>query len=1006
MLRLFVFGLVLSGVVPVRAQTGPVARRADTDETYHGTRVADPYRWLEALGSAETQAWARAQDSTTRAWLAGPERDALRARIASLTAARAISPPVERGGYFFNTRFGTTGGAPALTLLVRRGSSGPAREIRLSGDAGSPVRRLAPARRAPIAAFFLSNGGGGWQTWGFVDIARGQLLPDTLRQVHLASSATWADGDRVLYYTRFRVPPRDSAATALLSIAGVYRHVLGTSQTTDSLVYRPPHPSCVITLHSSANGRHVVMQESCDGTTNTLLGLGPRGTVRLTPTSQAVYRFAGSVDGDTYWQTDADAPNHKVVRLRLAGSAPTWTTIVPEDTLPLFSWSGSPLGSNLIGRTLVLAYQKDALAFIRTYDLNGRWLRDVATPTIGSIWSGFVGSSESNDAYYSVSGLASPGTIYRLDVTTGRSTVWARPEIELPLDSIVTTQVFVRSKDGTRFPMFVVRRADTPLDGTAPAWIYGYGFGDWTASPYYQPYVAEFVNRGGVWALPNIRGGGEYGEAWNQAGSRVNKQNTVDDYIAASEYLITARYSAPRRIVANASSAGGIVAAAAVLQRPELYGAAVLDFPALDMLRYHLFTVAGTWKAEYGTVEDSAQFRVLRALSAPHNVRDGVCYPPILVSAAENDETTPPFHAYKFIAALQHAKGCTTHPALLRLAGGSGHGFGRNTEEIIDNWADELTFVTRVLKPTRRISLGRLPEVVKRGRGPQQAILIPCASCRWRSFEPFIARHEETFTMYAVTLPGEGGSRHPELPLDSDSTPWRDNAVEALSNLIDRENLRDVIVIGHSFGGQMAVQLANRRADRVAGVVNLDGGLTSPTSWGRLDRAARFELARGALLQYGENVLFDPDQWQGFNQTRMPDAERSKLYHGWFMATPPDIVMQYWREGIIRDVNRELRALRVPLLDVKAISPAVVNADSARRAYAARMDSVGLPSAYRREFLDRARHFFIEEASPADAIVRDFARTIAGRDRATVSIPEPARSSTVRPRSPPAPPRA
>jgi prolyl oligopeptidase len=300
-----------------------------------------------------------------------------------------------------------------------------------------------------------------------------------------------------------------------------------------------------------------------------------------------------------------------------------------------------------------------------------------------------------------VSGVASPGTIYRLDVTTGESTRWSRPELSLPVDSFVTTQVFVRSKDGTRFPMFVVKRKDTPLDGTAPAWIYGYGFGDWSASPWFQPHVAEFINRGGVWALPNIRGGAEYGESWNRAGSREKKQNTVDDYIAASEYLVSMRYTSARRIVANASSAGGIVAAAAVLQRPELYGAAILDFPVLDMLRYHLYTVADTWKSEYGTADNPSDFAALRSLSAPHNVRRGVCYPPIFVAPGENDEIVPPFHAYKFVAALQADKGCSTHPVHLRMSWGAGHVFGKTTADIVDNWTDQLMFVDKVLEPTR-----------------------------------------------------------------------------------------------------------------------------------------------------------------------------------------------------------------------------------------------------------------------------------------------------------------
>ena len=952
-------------------QQPPRARRADTFLTFHGERVPDPYAWMEDANAPETRAWAIAQDSFARAWVAGPERASLRARLHELAGTRPLSPPIVRNGMYVTTRYGSTGGAANLTLLVRRSADEADREIPLTDDAARrPIRSLTMATRAPRAVFSTARDGGNWQTWGFVDLESGKLLPDTLHDVHAASAAAWGDGDRVLYYSRFRTPPHDSMATARLTALGIYRHRLGTPQAEDERVYAAPRADCVIVPHAAESSATLVVHQTCGGTETSILTVSPTGETAVAASGTAAYTYAGTADDAFYWSTSDGAPNWKVVSLRVDGSHPRWTTLIPEDTLPIFSWGGG-LGVDLVGSHLLVAYQRHALAYVRAFDLRGRHVRDIELPQLGSIWSGFVGDASSDIAFYSVSGVATPGTIYRLDMSTGVSTLWSKPNIALPLDSILTEQVFVTSKDGTRFPMFVVRKRDTPLDGTAPAWIYGYGFNDWTASPWFQSYVAEFINTGGIWALPNIRGGGEYGEAWNAAGSREQKMNTVDDYIAASEFLIAHDYTAARRIIANASSAGGIVAAIAVLQRPELYGAAILDYPALDMLRYHEYTVGPTWIGEYGTAEDPAHYPTLRRLSAPHNVRAGVCYPPIFVAPGERDQTTPPFHAYKFVAELQHAKGCSTHPVLLRVSWNAGHNAGSTRDEQVDNWADQLMFVRKALQPTRHISLGTLPEVEARGTGTTPMVLIPCASCRWKSFEPFMTRNADRYRMFAVTLPGYGGARPPRLPFREEGGAWTDNAVNAVVALIEREQLSGVVVAGHSYGAQIAVEVANRLPARVAAVINLDGGITNPVGWDSMSVGERTELARGALLQYGENRLFDAEQWQVFNMTRLADPERAKLYHGWFMATPRDVVMQYWREGIIRDLNAAFRAVRQPLLDVKAIAPRIENQDSAIAAHAARITAVGAPLGYERVVLARTTHFFIEE-NAADAMVHAF----------------------------------
>jgi prolyl oligopeptidase len=689
------------------AQRPPGARRSNEFTEYHGQRVADPYRWMEDLNAIETRRWAAAQDSFARAFLHSPHRVALRQRLGALNSSRATQPPILRAGHYFWGQFASTGGTAQLSVFARPQHESTTRELRVTANVETqPVRRLMPARKAALTGVGIGTGSGNWQQWVFLDVVRGALLPDTLLEMHSSAGIAWESGDRAFLYARYRMPPSDSVATARLHAVGIFRHQLGQPQSSDVMVYAAPNPECTLAPFIAQDGSMRVIRQSCPRLGSHLLHLRGNGAARITTDSTASYRFAGSIDNTLYWQTDEGAPNHKVVSLSIQNDQPRWRTVVPEDTLPLFSWGGSPLGANLIGRTLLLAYQKDAVAAIKAYDLDDTRIRNVVLPEVGSIWSGFVGTADSNEAFYSVSSLASPGTIYRMDVTTGRSEVWSRPAIDLPLDSLVTEQVFVRSKDGTRLPMFIVRRSDLKRDGSAAAWMYGYGFGDWSASPWFQPYVAEFVYQGGVWALPNLRGGAEYGERWNEAGSRTRKQNTVDDYIAAAEYLIEHKYTSAKRIVANASSAGGVVAASAVIQRPELFGAGIFDFPVLDMLRYHLFTVAGTWRSEYGTVDDSAEFRVLRSLSAPHALRPGLCYPPILVTPGEKDETTPPFHAYKFVAEMQHANGCDAQPALLRISWGAGHNFGKSTDDILDNWTDQLLFVKKAFTRAARPDTG------------------------------------------------------------------------------------------------------------------------------------------------------------------------------------------------------------------------------------------------------------------------------------------------------------
>lgn len=367
-----------------------------------------------------------------------------------------------------------------------------------------------------------------------------------------------------------------------------------------------------------------------------------------------------------------------------------------EDTIA----GGSLVGGNAVsmrGRRLLITYVRDARPLVKIHDLEGRFINEVQLPDIGAIWGGFTGNQDDAEVFYSFLSLADPRTVYRLDMNTGRSTVFKRPELPFDPKSFETRQVFFTSKDGTRVPMFITHRRGWKPDGNATLFMYGYGAWGWIAFPWYQPHVVAMLEKGWVYALPGIRGGGEYGESWHQAGIRRNKQNAIDDYIYAARWLIENRYTSASRLVANGGSASGALAASAVMQRPDLFGASVIDIPALDMLRYDQFTsTRHAWTEEMGSIADADDFKALLGYSPYHNIKTGVCYPPILTMVGEGDDLAPPVHGYKFTAAMQHAQKCDA-PVLLKVIPGAGHSHGRTREEVAHTWADAIAFLEQVM---------------------------------------------------------------------------------------------------------------------------------------------------------------------------------------------------------------------------------------------------------------------------------------------------------------------
>lgn len=684
-------------------QATATARRGDHVDVYHGVEVPDPYRWMEDMDDPETLAWVRAQDERARAFAAAYDRrDAIRRRIQRVARVRRLGTPLKRGGAYFYLEFGAAGPGPGTSLHMRTGPDGPARTViddaRLAAD-GEALVRMAPGPDGRRVAYGTVQAGSRWMTVRVRDLETGRDLPDRLVGIHRGGSAlSWAPDGSGFYYERFDLPPQGQRRRARLTGERVVFHLLGEPQERDQVIYRPEDDGdgVALTHRVSDDGRYLVITVSpadARGVRVRVLDLQTGEAHALVDRPDASFRFVGN-DGPQLWfQTDLDAPRGRVVAIDLRRpDRADWVELIPQRDEAIDSW----VGAAAIGGRIVVGYVEDAHIAVRVYDTDGRFGYRLKLPRLGSIWSGFVGRQDDPEAFYSLSGVADPGTIYRLDLESGRSTRFLRPELEYDPGDIVTEQVFFTSADGARVPMYLAYRRGLDFEARPPVYMYGYGFGAWTAQPWFQAHIAVWLQMGGVWALPNIRGGGAYGEDWHQAGSRRRKQQAIDDYIAAGEWLVRNGYTRRQRLVANASSAGGAIAGAAIAQRPDLYGAAVLDFPVLDMLRYAEFTGARRWIPEYGAPDDPADFQALHAYSPYHNLEAGTCYPATFVAPGERDETTPPLHAYKFVAALQHAQSCD-RPILLRVAWGAGHTYGADLDRSIDGWADRLAFLARAL---------------------------------------------------------------------------------------------------------------------------------------------------------------------------------------------------------------------------------------------------------------------------------------------------------------------
>ncbi|HEY3569771.1 MAG TPA: prolyl oligopeptidase family serine peptidase [Thermoanaerobaculia bacterium] len=672
----------------------PESRRVEQVDEYHGVKVADPYRWLEDLDSQQTRDWVAAQNRLTSAYLAAiPEREPIRKRLTELWNYERYSVPIQHGGRYFFTRndglqnqnvlyrVDTLGGQPKLVLDPNT----------LSHDGTIAMTGWSVSEDGKLLAYGLSSGGSDWQEWRVRDVETGRDLPDVLKWVKF-SLAAWTHDNKGFFYSRYDEPRAGRPLEEANFYQKLYYHRIGTPQSADELVYqRPDSKEMGFIAAVTEDGRYLIIQawkgtETENGIFYKDLQRPGSKVVELLDRFDAAYSFIDN-DGPVFWmQTDSGAPRGRVIAIDVRDPArEKWRELIPQGAETL-------QGATCLNDTFVALYLKDAHSQVRQFDLTGKPLREVELPGLGSA-EGFTGRRKDRETFYSFSSFTAPGTIYRYDLETGRATIFRRPEIKgFDPGQYETKQVFFPSKDGTRIPMFLTYKKGLKLDGSNPTYLYGYGGFNVSVVPAFSTAHLVWMERGGIYAVANLRGGGEYGEEWHQAGMKLKKQNVFDDFIAASEWLIANGYTSRHKLAIAGYSNGGLLTAACMVQRPDLYGAVIVGVGVLDMLRFNKFTIGWGWTSDYGSPENPEELKALYAYSPYHNLKPGTAYPPTLITTADHDDRVVPAHSFKFAAAIQYAN-AGPHPTLIRIETRAGHGGGKPVSKKIDEAADELSFL-------------------------------------------------------------------------------------------------------------------------------------------------------------------------------------------------------------------------------------------------------------------------------------------------------------------------
>lgn len=688
----------LSSAIP--AQTGysyPKAKKVDQVDDYHGTKVSDPYRWMEDTGSADTQKWIEDQVKFTQAYLDKiPERAKIRERLTEIWNYERISAPSKvADGFYIYSR---NDGLQNQSVLYRAKSKDDPGSVffdpnKLSTDGTAALSGSSFTDDGKLWAYGVAKSGSDRTEWRIMNTETGEYLADTLRP-NRQGGVSWLKDNSGFYYSRFPDAQEGAELRAANKFQKIYFHKLGTPQSDDTLVYeRPEDGELFMGGGVTEDGKWLVISVA-------------KGTQRMNeihfkdlsrPDSPIVplvndrnnsWSFVGNDGPVFYFRTDKDAERGKLVSVNVLARARIWKDIVPQAAETLN-------GVQMINNQFVTNYLKDAYTNIKIYDKAGKHVRDVQLPGIGSA-GGFGGKQDATETFYTYSSYNAPPTIYHYDMRTGKSTLFRQAKVKFDPDGYEVKQVFFTSKDGTRVPMFLTHKKGLKLDGSNPTILYGYGGFNISQTPGFSVSRAVWMEMGGIYAVANIRGGAEYGKEWWANGARLKKQNVFDDFIAAAEFLIANKYTSTPKLAIQGGSNGGLLVGAVLNQRPDLFGAALPAVGVMDMVRFTEFTVGAAWKSDYGDPKDPKEFAALYAYSPLHNIKRGTKYPATMVTTADTDDRVFPAHSFKYAAALQDAQ-AGDKPILIRIETKAGHGAGKPTSKQIEEQADIYGFLVKSL---------------------------------------------------------------------------------------------------------------------------------------------------------------------------------------------------------------------------------------------------------------------------------------------------------------------
>lgn len=668
----------------------PVSFKSDQIDDYFGTLVADPYRWLENDTSAETEAWVIAQNAVTNEYLGKiPFRDQIRKRLEILWNFPKLTVPVKKGDWIFFEK--NSGMQNQNVLYVQKGMNGQPRMLldpnTLSADGTVSVSEFSVSRDGRYMAYSINKAGSDWTEFGILDVETGKVLPDKVEWVKFSGAAWQGEG---FYYSRYNEPAKGKELSNRNEYHKVYFHKLGTQQSEDKLIFENPNfPLRIYFTGTTSDERFLILREK-EGTNGNALyckDLTQPGNrfIKLAAGYENAYNVIDNIGDKLLVLTNENAPRQKLVSIDTKSPASeNWETLIPEKEDVLESIV-------LAGNHVFAQYMTDATNRIFTFDMQGKPVSEVQLPGLGTI-AGLNGEINDNSIFYGFTSFTSPLTIYSYDVVKSSSAEFFKPDLDLDATNYVTRQVFFENKDKTSIPMFIVHKKGLEFDGNNPTLLYGYGGFNASLTPVFSVSRLVFLENGGVFCMANIRGGGEYGEEWHEAGTKLNKQNVFDDFIAAAEFLISEKYTSSEKLAIAGGSNGGLLVGACMTQRPDLYKVCLPAVGVMDMLRYHKFTIGWAWAGDYGTSDDSTHFKNLLSYSPLHSVKDSICYPATLVTTADHDDRVVPAHSFKFAATLQEKQGCN-NPVLIRIETNAGHGSGKPTSKIIDELTDVYSFL-------------------------------------------------------------------------------------------------------------------------------------------------------------------------------------------------------------------------------------------------------------------------------------------------------------------------